>query len=371
MYATFTKSTGGCQDLAVPAALLLRPAAVLGPQGLQPGAAVLVEDGRVSRVGTDLAAPPGVEYVHLPGALLAPGFVDLHVHELAGCGAIDARRPDIAGLAAALAARGTTSFLATTVAAPVGDLLDVVAHVAELKQAPGSARCLGVHLEGPWLSPARAGAQPPAGIAPPSADDLGRLLHAGPVRLVTLAPELPGADRLIELALARGVVVALGHSDADYATAAAAVRAGARHVTHCFNAMRPLHHREPGLAGAALDLPGVSVELIADGAHLHPATARLIHRAVGAERACLVSDAVDRPRADGAPLAGAAVTQSVGVQNLVDWGVPLADAAVMASRAPAAVLGHPVDIVEGAAADLVALDPSGALLGTWIAGVRA
>jgi N-acetylglucosamine-6-phosphate deacetylase len=314
--------------------------------------------------------------------VLAPGYVDLHVHELGGRGVIDAAAPDLAGLAQALGQRGTTAFLATTITAPVDDLLAVVEHVAQhvgphgaaagdLRSPDGHARCLGVHLEGPWLSATRAGAQPAADIAAPSPADLAKLIDAGPVRMVTLAPELPGASDLIALACERGVVVALGHSDADYRTAADAVAAGARHITHCFTAMRPLHHRVPGRVGAALDLPDVTVELIADGLHLKPATARHIHRAGGAERACVVSDAVARgtPQPD-APLVGASVTQDAGVHNLVSWGVPLADALRMASTTPARALGLDHGISPGLPADFVAVTRDGELVATFIAGVR-
>jgi N-acetylglucosamine-6-phosphate deacetylase len=382
MYETFTKGHGGCQDLSVSRPLLIRPAAVLSAGATEPtaGLEVLVVDGLIAAVGPALQMPEheDAEVVELADAVLAPGFVDLHVHELGGCGVIDATAPDLPGLAEALGQRGTTAFLATTVTAPVDDLLSVVEHVAEHVAAlssgtplEGHARCLGVHLEGPWLSPARAGAQPAADIAAPSPADLAKLIDAGPVRMVTLAPELPGASDLIALARERGVVVALGHSDVDYRTAADAVAAGARHITHCFNAMRPLHHRDPGLVGAALDLPDVSVELIADGLHLHPATARLIHRAVGADRACVVSDAVDRgtPQPDG-PLVGASVTQDAGVHNLVSWGVPLADALRMAGTTPAGVVGLEHGIRAGLPADLVAVTRDGELVATFIAGVR-
>jgi N-acetylglucosamine-6-phosphate deacetylase len=367
MYATFTKGGGDCQDLSVAGPLLIRPRAVLQREGLVPGLEVLLDGEVVASVGRGLAA---ADVLDLPDVVLAAGFVDLHVHELGGAGVLDAERPDLPALARALAAGGTTAFLATTAAAPIAELERVLQHVATAQPAnPSGARCLGVHLEGPWLAPARAGAQPTAHLAAPAVADLARLLDAGPVRMVTLAPELPGAMELIEYAVSRGVVVALGHSDCDYRTAGAAVDAGARHVTHCFNAMSPLHHREPGLAGAALDLD-VSVELIADGEHLHPATARLIHRAVGPSRACLVSDAVDRGARPDGVLAGAAVTQATGVRNLVSWGIPLEHALTMAAATPASVIGHEAVIRPGAPGDLVAVDDAGRLVATWVAGVR-
>ena len=354
-------------------ARLFRPGAVVTPTGLRADLDVAVEDGTVTAIGSQLPVPPGAAVVELPGAVLAPGFVDLHVHELGGAGVLDASAADVTGLAKQLAAHGTTSFLATTATVSRADLASLLAHVAAAEPVAGAAQCVGVHLEGPWLSAARAGAQPAEHLRAPDASELLDLLERGPVRMVTLAPELAGASELIGAARRFDVVVALGHSDATYDQAAAAVAAGASHVTHCFNAMSPLHHREPGLAGAALDLPGVTVEAIADGVHLHPSVVRLIHKAVGAERVCVVSDAVDRgARADGV-LAGAAVTQDVALRNLVGWGIRLVDAVTMLAATPARVLGREDigRVAVGARADLVVLEPTGALLASYVGGVPA
>jgi N-acetylglucosamine-6-phosphate deacetylase len=181
--------------------------------------------------------------------------------------------------------------------------------------------------------------------------------------MLTLAPELPGGLEAVAKASAAGIVVALGHSGASYADATAAVVAGARHVTHCFNAMRPLHHREPGLVGAALDLPDLTVEVIADGVHVHPAVVRLLWRACGPDRLCLVSDAVDvalpgaaaAELADGT-LAGSRIGLDQAVRSCVGWGIPLAEALTMASLTPASVLGVRAGIVVGRPADLTVLD---------------
>jgi N-acetylglucosamine-6-phosphate deacetylase len=222
---------------------------------------------------------------------------------------------------------------------------------------------LGVHLEGPWLSPAHPGAQPQEALRPPSLADLERLLEAGPPAMITLAPELPGALEVVERASQAGVVVALGHSGATYDEAVAAVAAGARHVTHCFNAMRPLHHRDPGLAGAALDLPEVTVEAIADGEHLSLPVVRLLWRSCGRDRLCLVSDAVDLALpgttaarlADGT-LAGSRIGLDQAVRNCVAGGIPLADALTMAAVTPARRLGRDASVEAGAVADLTLLD---------------
>lgn len=345
-------------------AVLLRARRALLPSGLAP-ADVLVADGRIAAVGTGLDAP----VVHEVD-LLSPGFVDLHVHALDGCGTVGAAAPDVAGLSRALARRGVTSFLATTVASPLDALLPLLAPVAT-----EGARCAGVHLEGPWLATGHRGAQPLEGLAAPSLADLETLLAAGPPVIVTLAPELPGADAVLARAVEAGVVVALGHSGASYDEARAAVAAGARHVTHCFNAMRPLHHRDPGLVGAALDLPDVTVEVIADGVHLHPAVVRLVWRAVGRDRMCLVSDAVGLLAAQDAEtrlpdgtLAGSGIGLDDAVRNLVGWDVPLTDALTMASTTPARVVGQRGALVEGALADLVLLDDDLQVVSTWVGG---
>jgi N-acetylglucosamine-6-phosphate deacetylase len=326
---------------------------------------VLVAGGVISAIGPE-ASPPEEARV-LDVDVLSPGFVDLHVHALDGAGTFDP--PDVPALGVALARRGVTSFLATTAAAPVTALLPLLAPVST-----GGARCLGAHLEGPWLSSAHAGAQPRESLSAPDPAGLDQLIAAGPPLMITLAPELPGALEVIAKAAAAGVVVALGHSGATYSQATAAVVAGASHVTHCFNAMAPLHHREPGLAGAALDLPGVTVEVIADGVHVHPAVVRLLWRACGPQRLCLVSDAVDlalpgteAARLEDGTLAGSRIGLDQAVRNLVGWGVPLADALTMASVTPGSRVGRG-GLAVGAPADLTLLDADLHVVATVVDG---
>ena len=320
----------------------------------------MVADAVVSKIGTALSAPAGARIVDLPGGFVSPGFVDLHVHALDGHGLVGEGTPDVLGLSRALARRGVTGFLATMVSAPVEE---VQAVLCGLPYNTAGARCLGVHLEGPWLSAEQAGAQPHQALRLPDLAVLEAFIAAGPPAMLTLAPELAGAAALIRRATEAGVVVSLGHSSATYDQAAEAVDAGARHITHCFNAMRSLHHRDPGLAGAALDLDAVTVEAIADGVHLHPAVVRLLWRACGPGRMCLVSDAVDldlpgigAARLLDGTLAGSRIGLDAAVRNVVGWGVPLADALTMASTTPAAVVGHRHVLEAGACADLVLLD---------------
>ena len=350
-----------------PPPLIFRTGRCLVDGRLQPGLEVATEGGLITAVGSRVPVPSGVRVVELAGGVLSPGFVDLHVHALDGRGLVGAHAPDVPGLSRALARRGVTGFLATTAAAPLAELAGVLAALPY--DVPG-ARCLGVHLEGPWLAPDRAGAQPPAHLRPPALADLEQLLAAGVPAMVTLAPELAGADALIRRAVAAGVVVSLGHSAASYDQAVQAIAAGARHVTHCFNAMLALHHREPGLVGAALDRSELTVEAIADGVHLHPAVVRLLWRACGPARVALVSDAVDvelpagdveLPGGDAARLADGTLAGSrsgldAAVRNVVGWGIGLADALTMAATTPAKVLGIDHTLTVGAAADLVLLD---------------
>lgn len=377
-----------CQDGPVTPPLLIRAGRTLVAGQLRNNIEVLLVDGLVSAVGPKLSMPASTRVIELPAGVLSPGYVDLHVHALDGCGLVGAAPPDVPGLARALAARGVTGFLATTSAAPVDELVKVL---ASLSAGPGAgdgdgaatvgARCLGVHLEGPWLSPDQAGAQPPHALTLPDLCDLERLLQAGPPVMLTLAPELAGALPVITRAAAAGVVVSLGHSAASYDQALAAVMAGARHVTHSFNAMAPLHHRAPGLIGAALDLAEVTVEAIADGVHLHPAIVRLLWRACGPQRVCLVSDAVDvdpgligaattdASRLPNGTLAGSRVGLDACVRNAVAWGIPLADALTMATTTPAGVIKRSVALAPGAIADLVLLDADLRVVLTVVAGI--
>jgi N-acetylglucosamine-6-phosphate deacetylase len=356
--------------LRVTTSLLLRAGQVLLDGALVTDIDVLIRDGLIAQVGVGLPAPSGTPVVDAPDGVLAPGLVDLHVHALDGAGMVGPGAPDIAGLSLALARRGVTGFLATTAAAPVDELIGVLEGPRETE----GARCLGVHLEGPWLSVDCAGAQPIEYLTLPGIQALELLLAAGPPAMLTLAPELDGATEVITRAVAAGVVVSLGHSATTYDGAVAATRLGARHITHCFNAMSGLHHREPGLAGAALDLPEVTVELIADGVHVHPAVARLAMRAAG-DRICLVSDAVDvalpgtaaAELADGT-LAGSRIGLDGAIRNLVEWGIPLADALTAASVTPASVLGLRHQITLGAPADLVLLDADLEVRSTYVGG---
>jgi N-acetylglucosamine-6-phosphate deacetylase len=293
------------------------------------------------------------------GCIAVPGFVDLQVN---GFGGIDFMGADADGYARggeALLETGVTAYLPTFISAPEEDLLAALRNVP---LDPPGPRLLGVHLEGPFLSDKRLGIHPRTARRDPDPALLERLLGAGPVRLMTLAPELPGADELIGLLLARGIAVSCGHSDATADEANRAFDRGAKTVTHLFNAMRPFGHRDPGLVGAALAREDVIVQIILDGVHLAEETARLIWRSAAGREYLLAGSEIEVRggvvRGLDDVLAGSALTMIEAMRNLHALGVPLAEALEAATSVPARVLGLPtvgrLDV--GFPADLVVLD---------------
>jgi N-acetylglucosamine-6-phosphate deacetylase len=344
---------------------------------------VAVRDGAVAAMGV---APAGT------GGVAAPGFVDLHVN---GLGAEDFLSVDPDGYERAareLAATGVVAFQPTFVTAPPAAYraaLPVAARARERLAARGLPRLLGVHLEGPFLSPAWAGAHDPSLMRAPDVTAALELCDSGPVTAMTLAPELPGGLDLVAALVARGIVVSCGHTDADAATAHAAFAAGARAVTHLHNAHRRMRPRDPGVGGVALIRGDVWVQVIGDGVHIAPETCRAAQLAAR-ERFVLVTDAVavgpgaqlaGRPvavrdgaarRSDGT-LAGSVLTMDQGVRNLVAWGASPAEAIAAATAAPAALLGRDGlgRLAVGAPADLVVLDDDLVVHRTLVAGVEA
>jgi N-acetylglucosamine-6-phosphate deacetylase len=331
-----------------------------------------VEDGRVVAAGLE---PRGGRH-----RIAVPGFVDLQVN---GFGGVDFAVADADGYrcaGAALLATGVTAFQPTLITAPEEDL---AAALAEVPPGPVGPRILGVHLEGPFLSPRRMGAHPATARRDPDLALAERLLDAGPVSYVTLAPELPGALELVDFLLARGIVVSCGHSDATAAEAHAAFDRGVRTVTHLFNAMRPLRHRDPGIAGAALTRDDVVVQLILDGVHLADETARLAWKA-SAGRFALVTDSIGGTRlgnadvevADGiarradGTLAGSVLTLPEAVRNLHALGATLVQAVAAVTSVPARVLGRD-DVGSlriGGPADVVVLDDRLEIRSVHVAG---
>jgi N-acetylglucosamine-6-phosphate deacetylase len=348
------------------------------------GVAAAIVDG--SRVEGDVEVADGrVAAVGLAGGgsgLAVPGLVDLQVNGYGGVDLLEEpeRAPD---LAAALARAGVTAWQPTLIT----DAPERTLAALRTIEAPG---VVGVHLEGPFLSPARSGAHPREHLRPPDLALLRRFLDAGTVTTVTLAPELDGALELVDELAGRSVCVSLGHSDATAEQAHAGFDRGARTITHLFNAMRPFGHRDPGIGGAALAREGVPVQLIADGIHLADDTVLVAWRAARG-RLAIVSDAISAAglgdgayrlgevdvvvengvsrRADGT-LAGAVASLLDGVRNLVALGVPLAEAVDAATRVPARILGRADlgTIAPGSRADLAVLDDGLAVARVLVAG---
>jgi N-acetylglucosamine-6-phosphate deacetylase len=350
---------------------------------------ISLEDGVIAAVELDTGVPAD-------GPFVAPGFVDVHVHGWGGHDAMGGPEA-LAGMASALARRGVTSFLPTAVSAP----LDVLARFAatvrgwSTSAAADGAVPLGLNLEGPFLAPARKGAHDAGAlIEPASIDDAAVEPLLDGLRLITIAPELPGAIDLIARLRAAGVAVSLGHSAATLDEARAGYRAGATGTTHLFNAMSGIDHRAPGLAAAALLEDDAFVELIADGHHVHPALWPLIRRAKGPDHLVLVSDAIslagmgngrgrlgglDVEVADGrvtlagtTTLAGSVIALDDAVRQLVASGVPLPEVVAAAAANPLTLIGQTDRgrIAVGQRADLVELDTDLAIRGVWLAGRR-
>jgi N-acetylglucosamine-6-phosphate deacetylase len=353
------------------------------------GVEAAIVDGALLAGDVDVAdgAIAGVALAGPGRGIAVPGLVDLQVN---GFGGVDFAAADAEGYrraGEALLASGVTAFQPTLITAPEADL---VAALGEVPPTPIGPRLLGVHLEGPFLSPRRLGAHPAEARRDPDPALLTRLLDAGPVGYMTLAPELPGALELIDLLHARGIVVSCGHTDATAAEAGVAFDRGVGTITHVFNAMRPLSHRDPGIVGAALTREEVIVQAILDGHHLAEETARVVWRAA-AGRVALVSDAIAATglgngrsrlgdvtvvvddgvvrREDGV-LAGSVLTMLQAVRNLHALDVPLVDAVAAATSVPARVLGRDDvgTLRPGGAADLVVLDDRLELRTVLVAG---
>ncbi len=373
---------------------LLTGARVLTMGARTEPADVLIEDGRITAVGPGLEADDA-QTVGLSGHVVAPGFIDLHVHGGGGHALITPDAAEIEAYGRWAVSQGVTSFLATVCAPTLDAALGCLAACANARESTEGAALLGVNLEGPFVSPERRGALPPSWPAAPDAETFRRLLDAsdGKLRLMTVAPELPGAPEVIREAISAGVRISVGHTDATYEVAREAFAAGVSHVTHAFNAMRPFHHREPGPLGAALEAESVTVEVIADGVHLHAATVRTLVRAFGPEHIALVTDGVTpagleegavrigdvearlkegEMRLPDGTIAGSVATMAGVVRNVVRWGTAdLAAATKMASTTPAGALGisgRKGRIAPGFDADLVALTDDLSVAATWVAG---
>lgn len=383
-------------------ALTLRNTRLITPTTVVDRGTIMVsQDGRIAYAGPTEGAPNDCgKSLDLEALTIVPGFIDIHTHGGAGVafGAGSDARGELCAYSRWAAGHGVTAFLCSLAATDADALLATVRAYADAldTELPG-AQALGIHLEGPFLNPARKGTFPASWLRAPTIEEAERLLRAGGgwIRVVTLAPELPGALAVAAVFRKARVVVAMGHTDADYRTAAEALSGSFSHVTHAYNAIRGLHPREPGALGAVLASGRASAELIADGVHVHPAAMRIILRCLGRNRVTLVTDAVpwaglpdgdyewlgqrvhvngDRATLPDGTLAGSTTTMDACVRNAAAMaGIPLAQAIRMATLNPARALG--VDgrmgrLSVGSDANLAVLDANGHVAMTFVRGKR-
>lgn len=364
-----------------------------GPTG--PGY-LTVTDGVFGAFSAD--APSGVERID-ERDLVAPGLVDTHIHGFDGHDVMDLSADGLDAMAAGLVRNGCTSFFPTTLTAPTERIAEACSIAAAHVNKPKSAKVQGIYLEGPWFSEKYKGAQNPAYMGNPDLHVLEHWMDCadGLAFKIALAPENDGAAEFVAKATAMGAVVALGHSNATYEEARRAVDAGATVFVHTYNAMSPLHHREPGMVGAALTCPGVYDEIICDGNHVNPVSVNVVMRARGKDQVCLITDCLaagGMPEGDyvmeglpvivkdgqarlkdGGNLAGSIVGLCQCVKNVVDWGLATpAEAVAMATVNPARSTG--VDDVcgsirPGRAADMACFTPSMELEATYVDGELA
>jgi len=382
--------------------LLIHAGRALTPATEIHDAGILIHEGVIEAVGprSGMSLPAGAQEIRATGKTAVPGFIDVHIHGAGGHDVMEGTDAALRAITRKVSEYGTTSLVATTVTASTDQTLRAVegiaGYIAQQRETDEPrAEVLGIHLEGPFLNKERRGVHPCEWIQPPSADTLSRFLKAaaGNARILTIAPEVPGAAPCIDAAREAGLVVSMGHTDATYEQARAAMARGARSATHVYNAMRPFSHRDPGVIGAVLTSPEVNAELIADGVHVEEAAMKLLLLAKGAAHITLVSDGLS---ATGMPdgkytlwgfevtvsagvcrnaegtLAGSTLTLDRALRNIVALGVSLPDAVRMLTLNPAALLGIEFkkgSLHVGADADILLLDEGLHLTGVWARGV--
>ncbi len=376
--------------------LALTAHSAITPSGTIEEPLVLVEDGKILEVTTRRNRDLPPNHRDFQDCILAPGFVDLHIHGGAGFDVMHASPSELAHFERFLSTHGVTSYLPTTVTATTDTILRSLATLSSEIKKPraetGRARPLGIHLEGPFISHAKRGVHPPECLQPADTALFDRFFEAagGTMRMMTFAPELAHGEAFVHHATERGVIVSLGHSDANFAEVNAGIAAGARTATHTFNAMRPLDHRDPGILGAVLTSEALFADIIADGIHVHPDIVRLFLEAKG-DLAILITDAIsatgmpdglyalgafqvtvrgDRCEYEG-KLAGSVLTLDRAVRNAAKFaGWKLDRAVKLATGNPARLLGltQKGSLAPGADADITVLTKSGDVHSTIIAG---
>ena len=351
-----------------------------------------IKNGVIAQIANHIE---GKDALDLHGCFILPGFIDSHMHGAMGCKLSDTHPlPDLHRITQYEATQGVTSIALGSTCSDFEHLLRQFDLAAEASKTTVGAKIAALHAEGPFINPKKKGAMNEKFILAPDCEKLDQLIKHGQglLRLVTLAPEMKGSEEVIAYAVSKGLTVSMGHTDATYEQAAAAVRAGATQSTHTFNAMRALSHREPGILGYVLTDPHVTCEMICDHTHLHPAILRLIYRCKGADKINIISDSehgagidADHIVVDGetryirdgvmllenGTIAGSASSMLRGVRNLLNAGIPITDVAKMAAYNPAKTLkiDHLTgSIAVGKAADLCVLDKNYEVQYTYVDG---
>jgi N-acetylglucosamine-6-phosphate deacetylase len=362
--------------------------------GFVDGCTLVLRDGLIAALlpKADLECRPGDRRIDGRGAFALPGFVDVHMHGSVGFDVMDGSQASLGRLCDFLIRAGVTSFLATTMTDSAARINMALAAMSTLAERP-SAPFLGVHIEGPYLNPDYRGSQPALHLRQPQREEYTPWLETGLIKLITMAPEIAGGEALMREALAHGAVVSVGHSGADYEAASRYFELGASQVTHTFNGMPGIHHRQPGIFVAALENPDVTFQIIPDGIHVHPAVVRMLLRLVGIERVLVITDAMQatglgdgdyalgdvfvtvkngEARTPAGGLAGSTLTMPQALKNMMKFcNLSLAEAAPMLTRVPARSIGmYPQkgSLEIGTDADVVLWDEDLGLQATLIGG---
>jgi N-acetylglucosamine-6-phosphate deacetylase len=364
-----------------------------------PRSAVLVEDGRIADVFSERRFeqkhfPAGTRIHDAGGAFIAPGLIDSHIHGFAGFGTEDLSADAILAMSEHLGRYGVTAFCPTIYPMSEGDMIAAIGACVDAVGRENGAKVMGVHLEGPFISPARLGVQRPEFVRSVDLDLMERLFVAGKgmIRNMTVAPEIKGMRELALYSMKRGIVLQAGHTDATYENMLEGMQAGILHSTHFFNAMSRLHHRDPGAVGAIMIHSELSCEIIADGKHVHPGLIKLLLRDKPSSKVVLVTDSLKPTEQANCPLfanreevalrdgvfhrvaddviAGSALTMMRGLENIVSWGTPIENAVEMAATNPARIigLGQRGLLVPGWEADIVVFDQAFKVLASMVGG---
>ncbi len=362
--------------------------------GFAAGQTLILREGLIAGLQpqADVAHQPGDRRIDGRGAYALPGFIDLHIHGSLGFDVMDGSLSSLESLCDFLVRGGVTSFLGTTMTDSIPRIKAALAAMRTFAEQPGGP-FLGAHIEGPYLNAAFRGSQPEAHLRQPKREEYLPWLRSGLAKLITLAPEIAGGEDLMKEALAHGACVSIGHSGADYEAATRYFAAGARQVTHTFNGMAGIHHRQPGIFVAALENPAVTFQIIPDGIHVHRAVVNMLVRLVGIERVVVITDAVvatglgdgdytigevalrvrnGQARTPGGGLAGSTLTMDQALRNMMRFcDLSLAEALPMLTRAPARSLGlypRKGSLATGADADVILWDEQQGPRATFIQG---